>query len=77
MEVRLWGYKLDDYHVLSQMFDRNDEVSWWLFTLQDPVKNGVVKCGSNSAANEILWQMEQIDPYNFEWNGQKLTLDEC
>ena len=73
MEIR--GYQLDDYRVLSKLIDKDGVVSWWLFTFQNPIKDGVVKCGMNPHTKE-MWCMEQIDPNDFDWGGKRVMLVE-
>lgn len=68
--MRLYGSQLDDYHVLSKLTDKNGNISWWLFTFQNPIKNCIVKCGTTKE----MWRMEQINPNNFEWNGERFKI---
>lgn len=66
-------FQLDDYHALSKLVDKDGIYSWWLFTFQNPIKNGVVECSMNPHTKEFF-HMEQIDPNDFEWNGRSVKL---
>lgn len=69
------GYQLDDYHIVTKLTDRNGIVSWGLFTFPNPIKNGIIEYSQNLKNTEI-WHMDEIDPNDFEWNGQKFILKE-
>lgn len=71
-DIQIYGHQLDDYHVLSKLKDNDGTESWWLFTLEKPIIDGVVNIDSSS---KEIWHMELIDPNSFEWNGERMEVN--
>lgn len=71
--LEIQGFQLDNKHLLAELVDKNGEKSWWLFEFKNEIVDGVVNCDASSP-NGSLFNMEQINPNEFEWNGRKVCL---
>lgn len=69
----IYGFQLDNKHFLAELVDKDGGKSWRLFTFNNEIVDGVVNCDASSP-NGSLFDMEQINPNEFEWNGRKVCL---
>ena len=66
------GYWLDDSTCIFPAMDKDGIVSWWKLTTALPKdKDGTINFDPISGKG---FDLEAIDPHNFEWNGYKLSL---
>lgn len=73
MMFTLHGYKLDDYHMISELQDKDGSKSWWLFTFPQSISDDSVDLTMDN--NQTLFDMKQIDPEHFEWDGKVLRIE--
>ena len=71
--LEIQGFQLDNKHILTELVDKDGEKSWWLFEFKNEIVDGVVNC-DEPFPNGSLFDMKQINPNEFEWNGRKLCL---
>ena len=64
------GRQLDSKHFIAEFVSENGEKSWWLLEFKNDIINGVVNCTKSSKNDPLLFNMKQIDPNNFEWDGR-------
>lgn len=61
------GWLLDDTHWVGKFKDKNNKDSWQMVTFNAPVVNGVID-------GDAGFQLNEIDPNNFIWNGRRAYL---
>ena len=71
--LEIQGYQLDSKNFLAELEDRDGKKSWWPFEFANDIVNGTVDCDV-AFQNKSLWNMKQIDPNDFEWNGRRMRL---
>ncbi len=67
------GYWLDDYTFICPAVDKDGMILWCKLTTTLPRdKDGTIKFDPVSGKG---FDLEIINPHNFEWNGYKLSLE--
>lgn len=65
------GLYLDEKNIITPAVDADGKTTWWLMTFTKDVVNGIIEVDYEG---EKFFDMKEIDPNNFEWNGQKLKI---
>ena len=66
------GYYLDEKNIVSPAVDSEGNTRWYIVTFLNAPINGVIPIGEYG---EKFFDMKEIDPNDFEWNGQRLKID--
>lgn len=66
------GFYLDKQNIVTPGVNSEGEVTWWLITFLNEVVDNTIDIGK---PGEKFFDMKEIDPNNFEWNGQHLRID--
>lgn len=72
--LEIIGFRLDDFHLLCELSDKDGSTGWWMVTVNDPIdENGAVICKTKNE-NGNFFEMVQIDKDKFEWEGKSVRL---
>lgn len=70
--IEFKGFYLDKQNIVTPGVDSEGRVTWWLITFLNEVVDNIIDTGK---PGEKFFDMKEIDPNNFEWNGQRLSID--
>ena len=70
--IKFSGFYLDKQNIISPGVNSEGRVTWWLITFLNEVVDNTIDIGK---PDEKFFDMKEIDPNNFEWNGQKLSIE--
>lgn len=70
--MQISGHYLDDKTIITPGVDEDGKVTWWLVTFTKEIVDGVITCDYEG---ENIFDIKEIDPNDFEWNGQKLKIN--
>ena len=71
-KIEFKGYYLDDQNIVSPAVNYSGETVWYLITFTKPVIDGEIKIDKHG---DQFFEIREIDPNDFEWNGQQLKID--
>lgn len=60
-------YQLDEHHAIGEFVDKDGHLSWQMITTNAPIINNEVDAGAG-------FELCEIDPNDFEWNGQRVRI---
>lgn len=66
---------LDEHHMIGKFLDIGNRISWQMITTNAPIIYDKIT-NSVDVDGGAGFDMYEIDPNCFEWNGQKLRLEE-
>lgn len=68
-------FVLDKHHMIGKFLDIENRISWQMITTNAPIIYDKIT-NSVDVDGGAGFDMYEIDPNCFEWNGQKLRLEE-
>lgn len=69
------GFVLDKHHMIGKFLDIENRISWQMITTNAPIIYDKIT-NNFDVDGGAGFDMYEIDPNGFEWNGQKLRLEE-
>ena len=70
--IEFRGYYIDKQNMVVPGIDADGNVTWWLITFLNEVVDNTIVLGD---PGKKFFDMKEIDPNDFEWNGQKLRIE--
>ena len=69
------GFVLDKHHMIGKFLDIENRISWQMITTNAPIINDKIT-NSVDVDGSAGFDMYEIDPNCFEWDGRRLRLEE-